>query len=458
MRTTLNCECGSGCCKKCYGLTYATKSLPETGEMVGIESAQSIGEPVTQLTMSLFHKGGVAGGSVTNGVELNNSLLRGNLPKGDLKAKHAVMGSNVTVNKLGKVAIVNLHDNFNTSIRCSVDDLKVVDGEYVDQFDAITDGFTEYNTLGLINLKNISAEDVKNTCYIYETKDFAYAIVRLTNKGNIVFNIGADITPKVLIDSDNYVIESKDFKARQQMELLKLYNWNFSKEDIDVLPRHFELLVKVQTQTIKIVNTNLKDVKVNNLYSYIELKKKAIEEDGYFIYPLEVARQNEVVMLNSGPISSLVFIDINKNLKTLMSNRQLLEERGFVGKMTLGENLNKPGRKMLQNFSVYDKKTERLNVNEEIEQINQDLSGLTTMNVIDRDEVDEMSIFGADIFDVGNDLFNDTGFEDSAKPDPTEHSTVTEMEVETIIEDEAPEEDSAEPDVNTGTTRTMNLV
>lgn len=458
MRTTLNCECGSGCCKKCYGLTYATKILPETGEMVGIESAQSIGEPVTQLTMSLFHKGGVAGGSVTNGVELNNSLLRGNLPKGDLKAKHAVMGSNVTVNKLGKVAIVNLHDNFNTSIRCSVDDLKVVDGEYVDQFDAITDGFTEYNTLGLINLKNISAEDVKNTCYIYETKDSAYAIVRLTNKGNIVFNIGADITPKVLMDSDNYVIESKDFKARQQMELLKLYNWNFSKEDIDVLPRHFELLVKVQTQTIKIVNTNLKDVKVNNLYSYIELKKKAIEEDGYFIYPLEVARQNEVVMLNSGPISSLVFIDINKNLKTLMSNRQLLEERGFVGKMTLGENLNKPGRKMLQNFSVYDKKTERLNVNEEIEQINQDLSGLTTMNVIDRDEVDEMSIFGADIFDVGNDLFNDAGFEDSAKPDPTEHSTVTEMEVETIIEDEAPEEDSAKPDVNTGTTRTMNLV
>merc|ERR1712216_776437 len=44
----------------CYGFSLATGKPVEVGEAVGIISAQSIGEPGTQLTMRTFHTGGVS--------------------------------------------------------------------------------------------------------------------------------------------------------------------------------------------------------------------------------------------------------------------------------------------------------------------------------------------------------------------------------------------------------------
>jgi DNA-directed RNA polymerase subunit beta' len=59
----LTCESKRGVCQLCYGRNLATGRLVERGEAVGIISAQSIGEPGTQLTMRTFHVGGTATGS-----------------------------------------------------------------------------------------------------------------------------------------------------------------------------------------------------------------------------------------------------------------------------------------------------------------------------------------------------------------------------------------------------------
>ncbi|MBL8039963.1 MAG: hypothetical protein JNM04_01320, partial [Chthonomonas sp.] len=61
MRSPLTCELEKGICAKCYGIDLSRKRLVEVGVAVGIISAQSIGEPGTQLTMRTFHTGGVAG-------------------------------------------------------------------------------------------------------------------------------------------------------------------------------------------------------------------------------------------------------------------------------------------------------------------------------------------------------------------------------------------------------------
>ncbi|MBI5281101.1 MAG: DNA-directed RNA polymerase subunit beta', partial [Candidatus Solibacter usitatus] len=55
IRSVLTCESKRGVCELCYGRNLATGRLVERGEAVGIISAQSIGEPGTQLTMRTFH-------------------------------------------------------------------------------------------------------------------------------------------------------------------------------------------------------------------------------------------------------------------------------------------------------------------------------------------------------------------------------------------------------------------
>ncbi len=61
IRSPLTCNARLGVCAKCYGLDMGTLRPVELGTAVGIIAAESIGEPGTQLTMRVFHTGGVAG-------------------------------------------------------------------------------------------------------------------------------------------------------------------------------------------------------------------------------------------------------------------------------------------------------------------------------------------------------------------------------------------------------------
>lgn len=65
IRSVLTCETKRGVCAKCYGRNLATGRITEMGDAVGIISAQSIGEPGTQLTLRTFHVGGIASVSKT---------------------------------------------------------------------------------------------------------------------------------------------------------------------------------------------------------------------------------------------------------------------------------------------------------------------------------------------------------------------------------------------------------
>ena len=60
IRSVLTCRTKIGVCAKCYGRDLAHGRQVEVGQAIGILSAQSIGEPGTQLTMRTFHIGGTA--------------------------------------------------------------------------------------------------------------------------------------------------------------------------------------------------------------------------------------------------------------------------------------------------------------------------------------------------------------------------------------------------------------
>jgi DNA-directed RNA polymerase subunit beta' len=60
VRSPLKCESPKGVCRKCMGLVDGGKT-PDIGRNVGVVAAQSLAEPAVQLSMKVFHSGGVAG-------------------------------------------------------------------------------------------------------------------------------------------------------------------------------------------------------------------------------------------------------------------------------------------------------------------------------------------------------------------------------------------------------------
>ena len=58
--SVITCSLKEGVCATCYGRDLSRGKLVNIGEAIGMISAQSIGEPGTQLTMRTFHVGGTA--------------------------------------------------------------------------------------------------------------------------------------------------------------------------------------------------------------------------------------------------------------------------------------------------------------------------------------------------------------------------------------------------------------
>ena len=83
IRSVLHCKARNGVCAKCYGANLANGKVISVGEAVGIISAQSIGEPGTQLTMRTFHTGGIANAEdITQGLPRVEELFESRKPKG----------------------------------------------------------------------------------------------------------------------------------------------------------------------------------------------------------------------------------------------------------------------------------------------------------------------------------------------------------------------------------------
>jgi len=68
--------------RKSYGIDMSTGRLVDAAQPVGVIAAQSVGEPGTQLTLKTFHKGGEAGGDITQGLPRVEELFEARTPKG----------------------------------------------------------------------------------------------------------------------------------------------------------------------------------------------------------------------------------------------------------------------------------------------------------------------------------------------------------------------------------------
>ncbi len=167
IRTVLTCNAKRGICKKCYGDDLSTNKEVSIGEAIGIISAQSIGEPGTQLTMRTFHTGGVAGVSdITQGFSRLMEILDANKnPKsaaiiakksGVVKEISKVEESKRKKNGLYKVVVENDFETITYPIEHQV--LRVKVGDKVEPGKKITEGSIKLDELLAYAGKNKTQE------------------------------------------------------------------------------------------------------------------------------------------------------------------------------------------------------------------------------------------------------------------------------------------------------------
>jgi len=96
IRTVLFCESLNGICQKCYGRDLSKGVLVNIGEAVGIQAAQSIGEPGTQLTMRTFHIGGA----------VSQAIIQSNITS-NYNAKIKIINKKTVKNKEGNLIIMS---------------------------------------------------------------------------------------------------------------------------------------------------------------------------------------------------------------------------------------------------------------------------------------------------------------------------------------------------------------
>ena len=142
IRSVLTCETKRGVCNKCYGKNLATGRVAEMGDAVGIISAQSIGEPGTQLTLRTFHTGGTA--SVSKSDSEITAKYEGKIEFDGIRIAERVDTdgkTQIVISRTGEIRIVepktgkllnSVHIPYGSN-------LKVKDGEKVTKGDLICD-------------------------------------------------------------------------------------------------------------------------------------------------------------------------------------------------------------------------------------------------------------------------------------------------------------------------------
>jgi len=213
IRSVLTCESRRGVCAKCYGWNLSTHDIVDLGTAVGIQAAQSIGEPGTQLTLRTFHIGGTATRIIEQS-EMKTNRAGAVKFSEDIELANTKDEAGANVNRCmvrnGKVFIVDKKEEiltqYNVPYGSNVlvnQDEKVPSGKVLFQWDPYTDVILARQT-GIISLKDFiegdtyqveAVEGGKKQMVIIEAKDRSLSprVEIIDTKGDIL--AGGTILP-----------------------------------------------------------------------------------------------------------------------------------------------------------------------------------------------------------------------------------------------------------------------
>lgn len=347
VRTMMSCGSVGGTCQHCYGLAYDTGEMPAVGTLIGFETAESVGEPTAQLSMSLFHGGGEAGKSADKGVELYSSTLNTGFSKKIQKATLARYSGYVEIDSDRKRPFIVSLDGTDKQIHYCHTELIVEPGEYVEKNEPISMGFA----VPQLPVTNISDKELQFV----------------------------------------------------QLSLLNIHFRIFETNNIKVYARHFELFVREQTSLVKVLHSNHEDFKPGRTYERNAILRKGAEVESVF----SVSTAREVIEHFGGVETLLAHADLATGLGKAVSSGKKSKVFSFIGRLAQGQPLYGEPKKVFTVPKMIAPSTNTKLTGDEDQKVAMILlesdyvTEIETVNATAED-IDWGDMFGGDFADVGS--------------------------------------------------------
>lgn len=283
VRSTMICKAPVGVCAKCYGYDFGTYKPVELGKAVGVIAAQSISEPMTQMTLRTFHSGGV-GADITSGIPRIIELVEAREPK--RAALLSPMNGVVTING-NKISVKGEKMQRKLYIVTEDFELFVQDGADVtkgDKLFAMREGIVIKSPFdGKIELKGHGLNVVGNVKSEESMTIPAYADLLVEN--------GAEVTVGQTLTSGS--IEPKAFSQYKgvydaQKYVLDECQRVFLEYGISLRDVHLEIITRQMTKLAKIIDagdtTHVKGTFVNRFLADFHNEKLIAEGKKPMVY------------------------------------------------------------------------------------------------------------------------------------------------------------------------------
>jgi DNA-directed RNA polymerase subunit beta' len=241
VRSPFTCKTLYGICQKCFGLDLGNNKLIKLGEAVGIITAQSIGEPGTQLTMRTFHYGGVITvADITQGLPRVEEVFECRSPKFEslVSPVNGVIKNILDTPKyyILQIATKNKKTNKIENIEIKIPrkyKLLVKKGDKIQRGDILNEGLINpkriYNTKGKLAAFKSIIEEIKkiynpqgvsiHNKYIEIVIRKMFSRVKIIEPGDSNFVIG-EIVEKDMFLEENLKLKAENKKLAKGILLL----------------------------------------------------------------------------------------------------------------------------------------------------------------------------------------------------------------------------------------------
>ena len=283
VRSPMTCELDHGICALCYGRDLGRGGLVQIGTAVGIISAQSIGEPGTQLTLRTFHSGGTASrsGDITSGLPRVEELLEARLtPEGE--AEITDFSGVVQIARDGDFAEVTVVDSQVKKVSYDIPEgweVFVEDGDEVAQEDVLAryegdDGSQELRakSKGRIN------RDGLDLTLIYEIRqEQTYEVppsARLLVADGQKVNAGTQLYEGV--PNPHRILQVMGREA-VQLHLLSEVQKVYRTQGVNIADNHFEVIIRRMLSRVLVTESGDTEFLPGDLVDRVKFERQNAE-------------------------------------------------------------------------------------------------------------------------------------------------------------------------------------